>query len=610
MKRLIILLASVSLISGNGQAQDIVLPTGMSALTSKDIQVTSVNIEGRTNASKPIVATSNNQLFFTAQNDASGEELWVSGLTPETTRMVKDINPEAEGSNPKWLTVIGEKVYFVATTPDAGEELWVSNGTAEGTYMVKDIYPGTAASSPFGLTALGDKLSFYAMDEESEALPVIDPTKPEKWLWVSDGTAAGTTRIAETPTSRETGFPGMEGHLTPCGNKVFFIGYDHVNNESLWITDGTREGTKMLKNVNPKRSSGPTFETEAGVIGWMTNVNDKWMVFRAETVQEITGTEDVGSEIWVSDGTEEGTKWIGVDFGKGKVNGVPRPCDLTTTKAYGDTLYFRGSDGIHGVEPCVFILSQPVVDGVNPRMFFDINHWNNDPSRPSWALHFMPFKGDLYVRANGGYFLPHSATPTQELGSGNSLWRGPVATLDTMLYAAQIWDNFEIFSGNNSDNACYFTIVNNKLFFQAQDAADNRELWMIDDPAVPPVKVVDLPGDGIPCQLRGINNDLYFVSEGVKMLFKYDLTGGTGIINPKTGNSNITVYPNPASDYITISGSEQSVAKLQAFDIGGKIVAESYSENRLEVANLASGLYLLKVIWEDRTQSTAKFLVK
>ncbi len=608
MKKLITLFVSALIVSGTMKAQEIVLPDGMSILTADGVRVTAVNNENRAKATKPVVKTSNNKLFFTAETDASGEELWISGLTPETTQMVKDINPGAGSSNPKWLTALGDKVFFVATTDTNGEELWVSDGTEQGTHIVKDIYHGVTGAAPFGLTALGDKLVFFAMDEESEALPIIDPTKPEKWLWVSDGTEAGTVRIANTPT-RETNYDGMSGYIVPSGNKAFFPGYDYVNNESLWVTDGTESGTKVLTNINPRISTNPTFQTEAAMIDWITNVNDQWVVFRAETVSEITGTQDIGSEIWMSDGTPEGTKWIGVDFGKGMNAGVPQTAQFAMTKSYGDTLFFRGADGVHGVEPCIFVLSQPVVDGMNPRMFYDINHWNNDPSRHSYSAYFAKFKGGLYMQANGGYFLPNSATPTQELGSGYSLWRAPLATLDTALYQAQIWPGFEIYQGNNRDDCCWFRVINNKMFFQAQDAPNNRELWMLDDPDTPPIKLVDLPENGITCQITDVQNNMYFVSEGVKKLFKYDMGGGSGIINPKS-QKDIIIYPNPATDFITISGTEQPAAQMQAFDISGKLVAEIKSSNSLQVSGLASGLYLLKIVWEDNTQSTSKFLVK
>lgn len=519
MKKLTLLLVSLFLFSFVGIKAQVVLPDGMTALTGADVTVTSVDNQNRTKCEKPIVKTGNNKLFFTASTTDAGEEIWVSDLTVAGTKMIKDINAGTSSSNPKWLTAIGNLVYFVATEPTSGEELWVTDGTTAGTKMIKDIYTGTVGSSPAGLTALGSKLLFFAMDEISEFTPVIDPSKAEKWLWVTDGTDAGTIRIGDTPT-KLTNYDGDAGNIVKCGNNAFFVGYDLTNNESLWITDGTKAGTKVVKNINPRVTTG-TFATAPAAIDWITNINDKKVMFRAETVSEVTGTTDVGSEIWLSDGTAAGTNWIGFDFAKGEASGLPIGTQFACTKAYGDILFFRASDGIHGVEPCVFDLSKPIVDGVNPRQIFDVNHWANNPQYDSWPSQFAEYKGDLYVQVNGGYFLPNSATPTQELGTGYSLWRTPLNTLDTCIYQKQIWGT-EIYPGGITDNCHWFTPVNDRLFFTATNSPNNQELWVINNPQTAPALVVDLPENGIPCQLIGINNVLYFASTGTKVLYKYN----------------------------------------------------------------------------------------
>ncbi|MDE7442597.1 MAG: hypothetical protein K2M65_00365, partial [Muribaculaceae bacterium] len=188
------------------QADEIVLPSGMTPLLPAGVEITSSylaqNVVSITKDEKPLVVANNNLIYFTASTTTDGEEIWVSDGTPEGTHMIKDIVPGSEGSDPKWLTVVGDKVYFSANTPEYGAELWVTDGTADGTYMVKDIYDIASGigSAPQGLTNFYGKLLFFAMDEESEVLPVRDATIPEKWLYITDGTADGTVRIAATPT--------------------------------------------------------------------------------------------------------------------------------------------------------------------------------------------------------------------------------------------------------------------------------------------------------------------------------------------------------------------------------------------------------------------------
>lgn len=57
-----------------------ILPTGMTALTGSDVQVTSVDNMNRTKAEKPVVKTQNNLVFFTASTTEFGEEIWVTEL--------------------------------------------------------------------------------------------------------------------------------------------------------------------------------------------------------------------------------------------------------------------------------------------------------------------------------------------------------------------------------------------------------------------------------------------------------------------------------------------------------------------------------------------------
>jgi ELWxxDGT repeat protein len=81
--------------------------------------------------------------YFTALDPAVGMELFVSGGTPEGTRLVREIFP---GNNPFdpapiQLTAVGGRVFFTADDGIHGHELWVTDGTSEGTMMVLDIFP-------------------------------------------------------------------------------------------------------------------------------------------------------------------------------------------------------------------------------------------------------------------------------------------------------------------------------------------------------------------------------------------------------------------------------------------------------------------------------------
>ena len=84
----------------------------------------------------------NNKVYF--QADAfTGWELFVTDGTELGTYLVKDINT-VSSSNPANFTIYNNRLYFSADDNQSGDELWTSDGTDTGTYLVSDI------SSVFG----------------------------------------------------------------------------------------------------------------------------------------------------------------------------------------------------------------------------------------------------------------------------------------------------------------------------------------------------------------------------------------------------------------------------------------------------------------------------
>jgi ELWxxDGT repeat protein len=82
-----------------------------------------------------------NTAFFSAMDDEHGRELWRTDGTPSGTRLLKDINPGADGSYPHGFARVGAELYFVASNPQVGASLWKSDGTEVGTTMVANINP-------------------------------------------------------------------------------------------------------------------------------------------------------------------------------------------------------------------------------------------------------------------------------------------------------------------------------------------------------------------------------------------------------------------------------------------------------------------------------------
>jgi len=78
----------------------------------------------------------NNKLYFSANDDVNGQELWKSDGTEVGTQMVMDINPNGN-SDSSGFTEYNGKLYFRANDGTNGFELWESDGTQAGTQKIQ-----------------------------------------------------------------------------------------------------------------------------------------------------------------------------------------------------------------------------------------------------------------------------------------------------------------------------------------------------------------------------------------------------------------------------------------------------------------------------------------
>ena len=76
--------------------------------------------------------------------------------------------------------------------------------------------------------------------------------------------------------------------------------------------------------------------------------------------------------------------------------------------------------------------------------------------------------------------------------------------------------------------------------------------------------------------------------------------------NVLTDNS-VSVYPNPASQFINID-TEQQISNIEIFDILGKLVLKT-KNTRIDVRNFQSGLYLMN-IYAEKSKITKKIVVE
>jgi hypothetical protein len=75
--------------------------------------------------------------------------------------------------------------------------------------------------------------------------------------------------------------------------------------------------------------------------------------------------------------------------------------------------------------------------------------------------------------------------------------------------------------------------------------------------------------------------------------FQNNLTLG---INEDELISSINIYPNPSSDFVIIRSENQIINSIQLFDLKGrKIEFDLVDPNKIEIDNLSSGVYIIKI---------------
>jgi ELWxxDGT repeat protein len=149
------------------------------------------------------------------------------------------------------FTILGGKVLFAGADSNGNENLWVTDGTASGTSELSVTGTGSLFNKGYlpSFTVLGGK-ALFATDVQTE-------------LWVTDGTAAGTSEL-----SVAGGGPLYPSGLTVFGSEVLFEGIDANGLDVAWVTDGTAAGTSELLLVAPPATVTSVTPSQAsGVVG-------------------------------------------------------------------------------------------------------------------------------------------------------------------------------------------------------------------------------------------------------------------------------------------------------------------------------------------------------
>lgn len=281
---------------------------------------------------------------FIRASDQYNQWIWSTDGTQAGTKPL--VGRVSHGSK---LIVSGGQPYFSSQDNDTSTILWASDGDEENTRTVATA-PGDSGYAPqlipfrgavylFTPDALfkfsGAPAEVETVHELEESVPVVrtwvaeetiffafSPSIYESQLWKTDGTAEGTTLVRKFPEHF-----GVISSAAVVGSHLVFIVDDGIHGQEPWITDGTDEGTHLLRDIQPSYRRDPGSLFSAGGLAY----------FVAETTEH-------GRELWQTDGTAGGTV-LTADVHRGAASSDPENFALA-----GDTLYFTAVTREHGRE--------------------------------------------------------------------------------------------------------------------------------------------------------------------------------------------------------------------------------------------------------------------
>jgi ELWxxDGT repeat protein len=335
-----------------------------------------------------------------------------------------------------------------------------------GAVLVKDISPGnprraSSSGSPHELTDVAGTLYFVAQDR-----------KHGFELWRSDGTRRGTRMVKDIRPGRTHTQLGL---LTAVGKTLYFVADDGGHGGELWRSDGTARGTRMVKDINPGTGS--------------TNVG---------SLTDVAGTLFFATHagLWRSDGTEAGTTLV--KQLQASTNGF--------TTVVGGVLYFSASDGIHGEQLWRSDGTSPGTVMVAP----------SGPKNPAWLTGAA---GTLYFVAMGG--------------TRYGLWRSDGTEAGTTL----------VKEAAGLTTFGWLTAAGGTLYFATIDYSANSPLWRSDgtEAGTTPITYLGVTpeGDGLYPQLTAVGGTLYFQRSGT--LVRTDGTpGGTKVLGANLRPGSLT----------------------------------------------------------------------
>jgi len=508
----------------------------------------------------------------------------LNAQTP-TLMLVKDVfDNDVSHSYPNGISSFGNKVIFMGDDGIHGREPWVSDGTAAGTFMLKDIFPGENSSlSTTSQTddyqnnyffPVGGKMLFSARDN-------MYGTEP----WITDGTTEGTMLLKDINQGDANG-GSYPSHRSLYNGRMYFRALVGVGSDfEMWVTDGTEQGTQSFYDIEP-----------AG-FNYSAVHSDGKLYFNADSAGN-------GRELWVTDGTVSGTHMV-----KDAYPGFYAHDPYYVTSV-GDKIIYSGDSAGYDEQPWV---SDGTEEGTH--LIKEINNGG-----AAYCRNYFAYEGLAYFSGRQDDSTGRELWVTDGTEAGTALLKelqegsDEGNPRDFIAYNSKLWfgaqgnnvDNLWVTDGTEEGTVIFhedangpLLIHNNLLYFISED-----HLMVTDGTEAGTYQVANPPGDAPPSLISMVaNDDKVFVVARFSNAIGFELYSIEDIqaLN-KTEEKLFTLYPNPASENIYLSDlivSDKN-ENLMITDITGRIIISELipagkSSASIDIKGIENGMYIVSI---------------
>lgn len=508
--------------------------------------------------------------------------------------------------------------------------------SAQSPTLVRDFYPGGVTATilnhggPNGFRVHNDRLLLFASDGPTvQKLFALDDLSGNMEELAHVGGVAGYTTtnggiitsgdniyfftpnvfdyslyVVRDGTVEMLGtFPGdyvfyFAGIPLP-GGKLLFPGHSEANGHEPWVTDGTLEGTHMVKDIMP---------------GASTSLGDPFPLFQGFDFQGrayfLGQDETNGMQLWVSDGTEAGTTQFA------EVNDPDETGAITLEWSKNDDHFIVTTPGgVLASDGTTTELMHPanIVRVKIPGLTYPVSNegWMYFlASESPWRLYRT--KGTIATTET----VLNASVSTQiftylaELNGmayvfgDNGSGQVALIRLDPTLGTATVVKSFLGTFANGSPNFYGFQVLGDQLYFYGTENDSHRQYWRSDGTEAGTVMITNFTPSGVnggpdaaSTYMMAFQDHFVFTANseevGVEL---FAIEGEVGISETTIGNSSINAWVD-GSATLVVRGTEQ-LGAVRVLDATGREVARKDNvrseQVRIPLTGLSAGLYLVR----------------